>query len=77
MQFPTVVHDAGKLAVEFVLDAHASRFELVFEERERILNNLVEIHDLELTAASAREVQQAIDDLGSTEGLLRDLLENG
>ena len=49
--------------------------ELVLEQGEHVEQHLVDVERLELGAARAREVQQAVDDLGRAEGLLLDLLE--
>ena len=54
---------------------NARGLELVFQQRQRIVDDLVEIHLGELGAAGAREIQQAVDDLRRAESLLRDLLE--
>ena len=55
---------------------NSSRFELVFEQRQRILDHSVQVDKLELTAAGAREIQEAVDDFGGAESLLSDLLQN-
>ena len=52
-------------------------FELVFQERERIANDLVEVGFAELGGGGAREIQQAVGDFGCAEALLRNLLEHG
>ena len=47
----------------------------MFEQGDRIAQKLVEVEGGELGAAGAGEVQQTVDNLGGTEGLLRDLFE--
>ena len=51
-------------------------FELVFKQRERVANDLVEVGLAEFSRRCAREIQQAIGDLGGAEALLGDLVEN-
>ena len=44
-------------------------------KRQRVLDDAIQIDVAEFGARSAREVQQAVDDLRSAEGLARDLLQ--
>src|SRR5205814_6605154 len=76
LQLAAVAHNAGQLDVDLALDMNSSRFELVFEQRQRILDHSVQVDKLELTAAGAREIQEAVDDFGGAESLLSDLLQN-
>ena len=76
MQLAAVAHDAREISIEITLDAYSSRFELVLEQRERVLNDTVQIKQLEFAAAGAREIEETVDDLGSAECLLRDLFQN-
>ena len=47
----------------FALHLDLRRLELVLEQRERVVDDLVQVDVAELVAAGAREVQQAVDDL--------------
>ena len=49
----------------------------MLEQRERVANDLVEVGFAELGGGGAREIQQAVGDLGGAEALLRDLFEHG
>ncbi len=49
--------------------------ELVLEQRERVMDDLVQVDARELRAAGTREVEKAVHDLGGAEGLLRDLFQ--
>ena len=51
-------------------------FELVFEQRERVANDLVEVGGAELGGGGAGEVEQAVGDFGGAEALLGDLVEH-
>src|SRR5437868_180809 len=76
LQLAAVAHDAREISIEITLDVYSSRFELVLEQRERVLNDTVQIKQLEFAAAGAREIEETVDDLGSAECLLRDLFQN-
>jgi len=52
-----------KLRCEIAFDLDARRLELMLQQRERVVNDLVEIDLCEFRAAGAGEVQQIIDDL--------------
>jgi hypothetical protein len=67
--------DQRKLGGEITFDLDACGLELMFEQRKRVVNDLVEIDLRELGAARAREVQQIVNDLGRTESLLGDLFQ--
>ena len=47
----------------------------MFEQRERIEDDLVDVDVRELGAAGTREVEQIVDDFGRPESLARDLFE--
>ena len=51
--------------------------ELVFQKRQRVANHLIQIRIAKLRCRSTREVKQAVGDFGSTEALLRNLVEHG
>ena len=51
------------------------RLELVLQQRERVRDDLVEVDVGEFGGAGAREIQQAVDDLGGAEGLPGDLFQ--
>src|SRR5947208_1620097 len=55
---------------------YSSDFELMLEQCERVLDDAIQINQLEFACAGAGEVQQAVNDLGSSECLLRDFFEN-
>ncbi len=65
-------HAIGQLAP----DADARAVQLVLDQRQHVGQHLVDVDLLELGAARAREVEQAVDDLGRAEALLLDLLEH-
>ena len=50
--------------------------ELVLQQRERVANDLVEVGLAELGGGGAREIEQAVGDLGGAEALLGDLVEH-
>ena len=58
-------------------DANLRGLELVFEQRDGVAKQFVEIEAGELGAAGAGEVEQAVDDLGRTEGLLGNFFKDG
>ena len=66
----------GRVRVEIGADDDAGFLQLMIEQRERLLNRLVEIDGAERRGGSAREVEQRIDDLARAEGLLGDLIED-
>ena len=67
----------GELRIEVGLDTDLRGLELVIEEGDGVAKKFVEIEAGELGAAGAGEVEQAVDDLGGAEGLLRDFFEHG
>ncbi len=50
--------------------------ELVFQQGQRVANDLVEVGVAELGGRSAREIQQAVGDLSGAEALLGDLFQH-
>src|ERR1035441_1706648 len=61
------------MQVRNYLDARG--LELVLQQRKRVVDDAIQIHVVELGARRAREVQQAVDDLGGAESLPRDLVQ--
>src|SRR5947207_13420832 len=59
LQLAAVAHNAGQLDVELALGMNSSRFELVFEQRQRILDHSVQGDKLQLSAAGSGEVEGA------------------
>jgi hypothetical protein len=60
---------------ELFADADLGPFQLVLDQGEHVEQDLVDVERLHLQASRAREIQEAVDDLGGAEGLLLDLLE--
>ncbi len=69
--------NAREVRVEVGLDTDLRGLELMLEEGDGVVEKLVQIEAGELGSAGAREVEQAVDDLGGAEGLLSDLFEDG
>src|SRR5437868_4304624 len=67
--------DGRQVGCEIVLYLHAPGLELVFEQRKRIDDDLIDVDLRKFGAAGPGEVQQIVDDLGRAESLARDLLE--
>ena len=65
----------GKAGHEAGFDADLRGLELMLEQGERVADDGVDVGLAVFRAAGAREVEQAVDDLGGAEGLLRDLVE--
>ena len=71
--------DAHRLGVEFAAHLDAALLELVFEQRQHVGNDHIEIDDSSLRlfrGAGPRQVEQAVDDARGAEGLLLDLLQH-
>src|SRR6266851_1124216 len=77
LQLATIPMNARKLRIQVCFDANLSRLELVLQQRNRIVEKFVEVDAGKLRSAGAGEVEQAVHNLRSAEGLLRDLLEHG
>ncbi len=77
LELALVAVNAGEVWVEVGFDTDLRGLELVLEEGDGVVKELVQVEAGELGSAGAREVEQAVDDLGGAEGLLRDLFEDG
>ena len=76
LQLAGVAVDGGQFLGQVKIHHNLRRLELVFEQRKRVANHLVQIGLAELRGRGAREIQQAVGDLRGAEALLRDLLEH-
>ena len=77
LQLTRVAIDEGQAGTETLFHTDVRGLHLMLEKRQSLVDDLVEVNVLELGSAGAREIQQAVDDLRSTEGLVRDLLQQG
>ena len=76
LQFAGVAVDGGQFLGEFQIHDDLCGLELVFEQGERVADDLVEVGVAKFRGRSAGEIQQAIGDFGSAEALLGDLVEH-
>ena len=76
LQFAGVAVDGRKLVGKIEIDENLRGLELMFEQRERVANDLVQVGGAKFGGRGARKVQQAVGDLGGAEALLRDLVEH-
>src|SRR5579863_4376792 len=74
LQPPGIPVDWGKMSCEFIFYLDLRSLELVLQQRQGVMDDTVHVNLRELGAAGAREVQQVVDNLRSTEGLPRDFL---
>src|SRR3954453_6316094 len=72
LEFTRVPVDRRKIGVEVRLDLDSGLLQLMFEERERLLDDPIQADVAEGRGRRAREVQQRVDDLARAEGLLGD-----
>src|ERR1019366_2546078 len=76
LQFAGIAFYRIETRVKFRTNLDAGLFHLVLKQRERFLNDFVELNFAELRGGGAREIQQRIHDLAGAESLARDLFEN-
>src|SRR5258708_7221771 len=76
LQLALISVNACQVRIEVRLHANLRCLELMLEQRHRITEQLIQVDAGELRPAGAREVEQAVDDLGGAEGLLRDLFQH-
>src|ERR1700750_1735037 len=67
LQFAGIAVNAGQVVDQVGVDDDWVVFKLVFEQRECIANDLVEVGFAELSGGGAREVQQAVRDFRCAE----------
>src|SRR5271169_4448724 len=75
LQLSGVAEDRRQVRMQLRHNFDAGGFELVLQQRQRVLNNAIQVDVVELGTRSPREVQQAVDDLRSAERLSRDLVQ--
>jgi hypothetical protein len=66
----------GAVLGQIEIDDDLRGLELVFEQRERVADDLVQVGVAELGGRGAGEIQQAVGDLGGAEALLGDLVQH-
>ena len=66
--------DRRQIALEALHDVDARGLEGMLDQRESLFDDGIQIHFDEFGGAGAREIQKIVDDLGSAEGLLHDLV---
>ena len=62
-------------AVSSEINLNLRSLELVLEQRQRVADDLVDVHFGEFRSAGAREIQQVVDDLRRAERLPRNLFQ--
>ena len=76
LQLAGISVDEGQVLGQVEIDDDLRGLELVFEQGERVANDLVEVGLAELGGGGAGEVQQAIGDFRGAEALLGDFVEH-
>src|ERR1700689_2429843 len=77
LQLAGIAHDARKVGHETGFDGDLRGLELMLEQGESVADDGVDVGLAILSAAGAREIEEAVDDLGGAEGLLSNLVEQG
>ena len=77
LQFAGVAVDGRQFPGKIEIDENLRGLELMFEQREGVANDLIQVGGAELRGGGAREVQQPVGDFRGAEALLRDLVEHG
>ena len=76
LQLAGIAVDGRQIVGQVEIDIDLRGLELVFEQRERVADDLVEVGLAELGGGGAGEVEQAVGDFGGAEALLGDLVEH-
>src|ERR1039457_4387035 len=75
LQLSGVAEDGRQLGMQVWNDLDTRGLELVLKQSERVVNYAIQVHVVELGARGAREIQQAVNNLGGAKRLPRDLVQ--
>src|SRR5665213_507072 len=76
LELAEIALNGREIGFEVECDFDAAGAHLMLKERGRVADHGVDVDAGDVSRASAREVEQAVDDFGSAEGLLGDLVED-
>src|SRR5450755_4212885 len=77
LQFAGVSVNRGETVGKLDVEENLRLLQLMLEQRKSVANDLIQIGLAKLGCGRAREIQQAIGNLGCAEALLGDLLKHG